>query len=218
MSHETNIKNTTVLALTRCLLEREKNEENIQQMTGIESFIWTGGSVFVPFESKENQEETKRPSLDSESGSSYFFFSMSILCERARKKEWRTCVVLSELPGSAFTVSARADALGLETTAGRGNECWNKIREFIWSVKREKMSFTRIPLLSGWNLKSSTQLPGRTLVEVRGPPEGFPIQPKPSAFPYLSSSLYNSASHLSLSLSAVWLSAYNVGPGPHVKV
>lgn len=63
-------------------------------------FFSPTGSGFVPFDGKENQAETKRWSLDSESVSSYVSIHREHICE----KEWSS--VTSVLPGSTLTVSA----------------------------------------------------------------------------------------------------------------
>lgn len=93
-NHETNIKNTTVLALTRCLLEHKIITKTITTDDWkVLSFIWTTGSVFVPFERKENQEETKRWSLDSESGSSYFSMSNPLWARLSERMKDLCCAV-----------------------------------------------------------------------------------------------------------------------------
>ena len=107
--HEINIKNTTVLALTRCPLrvskkkKENKNKADTQRMTGKSClFHLTNGFRFCSLWQKRKPSRDQETS-DSESVSSYV---QSIVNMLARRNEG-TSVAVSILRGSTFTVSAQ---------------------------------------------------------------------------------------------------------------
>lgn len=84
---QTNM-NTTFLALTRCLLDwaKRNKRKHTTDDRKVLSLIWPTGFVFVPFDRKENQAETKRQSLDSESVSSYVSTSNPLCLQEGMKE------------------------------------------------------------------------------------------------------------------------------------
>lgn len=85
---QTNIKNTTVLALTRCPLDWAKNKENTQQMTG-KSRLSSDQQVLFLFPLREKKTK-QRPRKDPKTVSqSVPMFPCPIHCEHVCKKEWR---------------------------------------------------------------------------------------------------------------------------------
>lgn len=103
---QTNIKNTTVLALTRCPLDWA-NKENVQQMTGkVLSFHSTNRFCFCSLWQKRKPSRDQETILRQWVSQFLCFHVPSIVNTYARRNEG-TSVVASILPGSTFTVSAQ---------------------------------------------------------------------------------------------------------------